>query len=83
MGGNGEVAAVDSARRVCVPESRQDYSRIPQVRGGFRRQIQASASTSETRPAASEPRRFPKRFKGTPSSQTCRKKSLLHLSLKF
>lgn len=64
MGGNGEAATVDSARRVCVPESRQEYLRVPQIRGGLRGQIQASASTSETRPAAPEPGRLSKRFKG-------------------
>ena len=64
MGGNGEVTSVDSARRVCLPESRQEHIRIHQVRGGPRGQIQASASVGETRRAAPEPGGLPKRLKG-------------------
>lgn len=64
MGGNGEAASIDPARRVCIPESRQEHPRVPQIRGGLRGQIPATASSSETRPAAPEPSRLPKRFKG-------------------
>lgn len=64
MGGNGEDTPIDTARRVCFPESRQEYIRIHQIRGGPRGQIQASASVGETRRAAPEPGGLPKRLKG-------------------
>lgn len=65
MGGNGEGTPVDKARRVCLPQSRQEHIGVREIRGGPRRQIQASASSGETRRAAPEPGRLPKRLKGT------------------
>lgn len=64
MGGNGEGTSIDPARRVCLSEGRQEHIRVHQIRRGPRRQIQASASSGETRRAAPEPGRLPKRLKG-------------------
>lgn len=63
MGGYGEDTSADQARRVCIAEGRQEHPRVHEIRRGPRRQIQATANSGETRRAAPQPGRLPKRLK--------------------